>query len=624
MNWLPMNLPALLLSLLACASSPEDTGPCPTWYADVDGDGYGSDDDAVASCEPLVGRSLEAGDCDDRDPHTHPDAPDPSADGVDADCDGLDGCEGAVSVLAEDLTTCDGQLFDVVGDLIHPPAGDCVCSVSGTLTLIDAADAAELDRLESVGGHLEVDLLSERLSLPLLTQIDVRLLVALPDGSLELPRLQSVPSVDLEGVSEVELGALRECLSFTLHDSSVVSLELPELDRLSTLSIEHNSALQRVVMAPDARVSILTVESNGALAPLPFPQGVQTGSLYWTGGGERSELSVGALGSLSLGGHGELALPGLASYPHTLRIDGSLSVSLPDLSSVEALDLRYGALDAPELVQVGAIELTSATLSAPLLTQTSEVIRSDANSHLDLPRLEGIHTLVSLGSADLSSLREVTYLTSGPGTLPALVQVYSLYGEGAYPKLVSAHQLFGTPSAPALTQVTWGTFTAAPGHLDGLRSIDGSVYLEDQAVLPGLRSAWALHLVDVTDFQVPESASIGFLVLSGQTATPLPDPLPWPLRFDNFAPSAPFALGEIDGGVHLHDGKQHQAPQLSLGTIHGNLELNATLWTSLTELSVGRVEGDLRHCLPAVPTAELEAWLDTVEIHGASEDTCED
>lgn len=59
---------------------------------DVDGDGIPS--------ELAFG-----GDCNDRDPRVHPAAPDPPGDGVDADCDGVDGrvprgCGGSYALLA--------------------------------------------------------------------------------------------------------------------------------------------------------------------------------------------------------------------------------------------------------------------------------------------------------------------------------------------------------------------------------------------------------------------------------------------------------------------------------------------------------------------------------------------
>jgi hypothetical protein len=58
-----------------------------TLYPDVDGDGWGDDDDPTTACEGAEGWVDQPGDCDDDDPETHPDAPE-RCDGVDNDCDG--------------------------------------------------------------------------------------------------------------------------------------------------------------------------------------------------------------------------------------------------------------------------------------------------------------------------------------------------------------------------------------------------------------------------------------------------------------------------------------------------------------------------------------------------------
>lgn len=61
----------------------------PVWFADVDGDGYGSGP-AVAACDAPSGHVSVAGDCDDTDPATHPGAVEQHGDGRDQDCDGAD------------------------------------------------------------------------------------------------------------------------------------------------------------------------------------------------------------------------------------------------------------------------------------------------------------------------------------------------------------------------------------------------------------------------------------------------------------------------------------------------------------------------------------------------------
>ena len=42
------------------------------WYADVDGDGYGDEEEVVFACQQPAGHVHVYGDCDDRDPDAHP------------------------------------------------------------------------------------------------------------------------------------------------------------------------------------------------------------------------------------------------------------------------------------------------------------------------------------------------------------------------------------------------------------------------------------------------------------------------------------------------------------------------------------------------------------------------
>ena len=58
-----------------------------TWYIDSDGDGYGTEEDTVSSCDSVTGYALLAGDCLDDDAAVYPGA-DEYCDGVDNDCDG--------------------------------------------------------------------------------------------------------------------------------------------------------------------------------------------------------------------------------------------------------------------------------------------------------------------------------------------------------------------------------------------------------------------------------------------------------------------------------------------------------------------------------------------------------
>ena len=58
-----------------------------TWYADIDGDGYGDSVEATQACEQPEGYVGTGDDCDVLDPDTHPDAAE-RCDEVDNDCDG--------------------------------------------------------------------------------------------------------------------------------------------------------------------------------------------------------------------------------------------------------------------------------------------------------------------------------------------------------------------------------------------------------------------------------------------------------------------------------------------------------------------------------------------------------
>lgn len=91
----------LLLCLVGCTASGDDTGDgmvelqCdgpdpipPTWYADLDGDGFGRAASARAACEAPEDYVANADDCDDARAAIFPGALE-ACDGLDGDCDGL-------------------------------------------------------------------------------------------------------------------------------------------------------------------------------------------------------------------------------------------------------------------------------------------------------------------------------------------------------------------------------------------------------------------------------------------------------------------------------------------------------------------------------------------------------
>ncbi|MDG1480782.1 MAG: MopE-related protein [Myxococcota bacterium] len=70
-----------------------------TYYADVDGDGYGDADAAVSTCEVPSGYTVDDADCDDTDAAVYP-GTDEYCDGIDNDCDGTTDEDDALDVLA--------------------------------------------------------------------------------------------------------------------------------------------------------------------------------------------------------------------------------------------------------------------------------------------------------------------------------------------------------------------------------------------------------------------------------------------------------------------------------------------------------------------------------------------
>ena len=105
----------------------------PTWYADNDGDGYGTPDDALESCDAPRDYVSTAGDCDDADATLHPgarenDCTDPidyNCDGsvgyADADGDGHPACEDCddddAGANEDEDETCDGIDNDCDGEI---------------------------------------------------------------------------------------------------------------------------------------------------------------------------------------------------------------------------------------------------------------------------------------------------------------------------------------------------------------------------------------------------------------------------------------------------------------------------------------------------------------------------
>ncbi|WP_345278300.1 putative metal-binding motif-containing protein, partial [Litoribaculum gwangyangense] len=92
-----------------------DEGVTTTFYADIDGDGYGDFSNALEACSQPVGYVTDNNDCDDTDNTINPAAFDVPDNGIDEDCDGLDS------------TTLDVKIFNLNNTSITPnPFNDII------------------------------------------------------------------------------------------------------------------------------------------------------------------------------------------------------------------------------------------------------------------------------------------------------------------------------------------------------------------------------------------------------------------------------------------------------------------------------------------------------------------
>lgn len=92
-----------------------------TWFMDVDGDGYGADETAVQTCEPVAGAVTMGGDCDDTVATSHPNAEEL--------CNSLDdNCDGVADIGIEGEWYADDDVDGYGNPNVHettclPPAG---------------------------------------------------------------------------------------------------------------------------------------------------------------------------------------------------------------------------------------------------------------------------------------------------------------------------------------------------------------------------------------------------------------------------------------------------------------------------------------------------------------------
>jgi hypothetical protein len=109
-----------------CDDTDDDRYPGRTWFADFDGDGYGTTDFVLYGCEQPSGGAPFAGDCNEGDDSIHPGAFEIPADGVDQTCDALEQCyadDDGDGFAGERLTLSSSLLCDAAG--VSDVSEDC-------------------------------------------------------------------------------------------------------------------------------------------------------------------------------------------------------------------------------------------------------------------------------------------------------------------------------------------------------------------------------------------------------------------------------------------------------------------------------------------------------------------
>ncbi len=129
-----------------CDGSTDEAGAVgeSSWYADLDGDGYGDPAAGLASCDAPSGHVADSDDCDDTDAAINPGASE-ICNGVDDDCDGLtDDADGSVTGTATWYADADGDSY---GD-----AGTSTVTCSGPSGyVLDASDCDDGDAAVNPG-----------------------------------------------------------------------------------------------------------------------------------------------------------------------------------------------------------------------------------------------------------------------------------------------------------------------------------------------------------------------------------------------------------------------------------------------------------------------------------------
>lgn len=384
---------------------------------------------------------------------------------------------GEVESTSYDCTR-DGPLppADLIGNLTVHSAAEAqrfagLRSVSGRLR-IEGTETITMLALEEVGALACAQLTGERLelpalrrattifaqncpapALPVLAAVDELVVHSPPTGPFELPALQTVATLEVEGPSSLHAAALTS-VTTRLQARTSELIDLPAVTTLPPLTVRYGQQLD----APRLRTALLTFAGHDTLTELALP-----------------ELTSGSIAMTSMPALTTLALPRFASGSVSLfQLDALTTVSLPAYTGGGDLDVGFSAavaeFDVPQLVHGGLLRLAG-------LPNLTRVALGNLEDCIELALEENGATSIDVTALRSASDRIVFRSNAAPAiALPALVSTDTLFVVDSpaltalsAPALTTLRVLFvqNNPQLPTCVAEELATRTGATPFIEG-------------------------------------------------------------------------------------------------------------------------------------------------------------